>query len=272
VADQPGGPLGVVVVSTDPGRMSQYRMALRMAGVTAALTDDVDEAERWLRERVPVALILDQGLPRITVFRLYGLIRENEWAHDISVIFVGQEGAGGSADHYLPADASPLDVAEQAQQLAAREEPSAPPAAAPPTGAPPTAAPAAPARPDVVDVPAEPVAPAGAAPAERNAPGVGGMAAASAGAAAAGDRAAAADRPTSGDAPAAEPESPADAAVAGSGRRLDVILFRIGLVLLILGAALVFLRPEASNSPAVAPTAAPATPTRAPGASPSPAP
>ena len=111
-------PLGVVVVSVDQARLSQYRAALRMAGVTAALTDDADEAEAWLRERQPTSMVLDQGLPRMTVFRLYGLVRAEESMRDIAVLFVGQEGEGGAQDHYLPADASPLVVAAQAQQLA----------------------------------------------------------------------------------------------------------------------------------------------------------
>ncbi|HET6196021.1 MAG TPA: hypothetical protein VFE12_09710, partial [Acetobacteraceae bacterium] len=119
-----------MVVSVDHGRLAQYRAALRMAGVTAALTSDADEAETWLRERVPTSMVLDQGLPRMTVFRLYGLVRAEESMRGIAVLFVGQEGEGSSEDYYLPADASPLVVAAQAQQLAAEHAQAT--AAAPP--------------------------------------------------------------------------------------------------------------------------------------------
>jgi len=210
----------VVVVSVEQSRLAQYRAALRMAGVTAALTDNVDEAEDWLRDRLPSALILDQGLPRLTVLRLYGLVRGEESMQGIAVLFVGQEGTGSAEDHYLPADASPLAVAAEAQRLAA-----APGQAEPADDeVPPPQRPAGP--PEAVTIDAE------AVPVERAAP--------------------------------------TNLAPAPSGRRLDVILFRVGIALLILGGAAIWLRPESSPSPLAAPTAVPATPTRPP-ASPSPA-
>ncbi|MCC6175053.1 MAG: hypothetical protein IT305_07095 [Chloroflexi bacterium] len=60
------------------------------------------------------------------------------------------------------------------------------------------------------------------------------------------------------------------AAPAGPGSRLDVVLLRIGLILLILGAAVLLFRPESSSPALTPPTVVPAT--VAPTASPSPAP
>ena len=63
-----------------------------------------------------------------------------------------------------------------------------------------------------------------------------------------------------------------DPARARSRRRIDVMLFRIGMVLLILGGLLAFVRPQTFSLPMnVPPVSAPATPTSAPAASPSPA-
>jgi hypothetical protein len=248
------GPLGVVVVSTEPSRLTQYRAALRMAGVTALLTDDADEAEGWVQDRLPAALVLDQGLPRVTVFRLYGLVRDNAWARGISVLFVGQEGEGGPGDYYLPADASPLAVAAQAQELARQAEQAHQAEAA--------AKAAAATADEAADAPGASEASDEAATSDLPA-----MAAAPA-AAASGARPTSAPT-TAAPAPSADAEEPVVAT--RSGRRLDVILFRSGLVLLILGAAMIFLRPEASTPPTPPPTVAPATPTRLPAASPSPA-
>ena len=216
-------PLGVVVISVEQSRLTQYRAALRMAGVTAALTDNVDEAEDWLRDRLPAALILDQGLPRMTVLRLYGLVRGEESMQGIAVLFVGQEGSGSAEDHYLSADASPLMVAAEAQRLAAFPD-QAEPADEEEVEAPARKRPAAP--PEAVTIDAEAV-------------------------------------------PVVREEPPA-VAPAPSGRRLDVMLFRVGIALLILGVAAIWLRPESSPSTLAAPTVVPATPTRPP-ASPSPA-
>jgi hypothetical protein len=247
-------PLGVVVVSIEQSRLNQYRAALRMAGVNALLTPDADEAEGWLRERLPASLVLDQGLPRMTVFRLYGLVRAEESMRGISVLFVGQEGQGGAEDHYLPADASPLVVAAQAQQLAARHtataaaesetaSPGAPDAGAEPRGStdvvtePPRDRWTPPIRP-VVDADAVPVVPT-----RRGASLV--------------------DEP-------ADDAVEEEASAPKRGRRLDVILFRVGIVLLILGLAAVWLNPIPANPVNAPPTAVPATPSRPP-ASPSPA-
>ena len=250
------GPLGVVVVSTEPSRLTQYRAALRMAGVTALLTDDTDEAEGWVQDRLPAALVLDQGLPRVTVFRLYGLVRDNAWARGISVLFVGQEGEGGPGDYYLPADASPLAVAAQAQELAREAERANQAEAAS------KAAAAANIADGAADAPA--VIEASDDAATSDLPRVAAVSAAAASGAQTTSAATTAE-PT----PATDAEEPVVAT--RSGRRLDVILFRSGLVLLILGAAMIFLRPEASTSPVPPPTVAPATPTRLPAASPSPA-
>lgn len=241
----------MVVVSIEQSRLAQYRAALRMAGVTAALTDDTDEAESWLRERLPASLVLDQGLPRMTVFRLYGLVRAEESMRGISVLFVGQEGQGGAEDHYLPADASPLVVAAQAQQLATRRPStaeseaetvatSAPELGAtsprpPDAGRPPTPDRWSPPPPPILDADAVPVVP-----------------------------------PRRMDRVADEPEDEEQAPPAKRGRRLDVILFRVGIVLLILGLAAVWLNPIPANPVPAPPTVAPATPS-SPSPSPSPA-
>jgi hypothetical protein len=263
-------PLGVVEVSVDPQRLSQYRMALRMAGVTAALTDNTDEAASWIEDRLPASLVLDQGLPRMTVFRLYGLVRDNEWARGIPVLFVGQKGSGGPGDIYLPSDASPLMVAAQAQELAQASAATAPAEAA-------TAVPAEESAPPEAAAASEPMAPSATpvqeAPQAERAP----TAAAAVGAAAAGGAVGAAAASTAASSASATAEAPPEEEPlppkrAAAGRRLDVVLFRVGLVLLILGGALVFLRPEVTT-PGIStpPTAVPATPTRAPAASPSPA-
>jgi len=222
-----------------------------MAGVTAALTDDADEAESWLRERLPASLVLDQGLPRMTVFRLYGLVRAEESMRGISVLFVGQEGQGGAEDHYLPADASPLVVAAQAQQLASQPSSDAPSEAetetaqVPDLGAAPHApfevtAPTArdrwtpPPPPPILDADVTPVVP-----------------------------------PRRMDDAADATEEEAEAPPAKRGRRLDVILFRVGIVLLILGLAAVWLNPIPATPVLAPPTVAPAPPA---GPSPSPSP
>jgi hypothetical protein len=224
-----------------------------MASVTAALTSDADEAESWLRERQPTSLVLDQGLPRMTVFRLYGLVRTEEEMHGIAVLFVGQEGQGGVADHYLPADASPLAVAAQAQQLAARRpalpapEAEAGSARAADLDSPSTAStdPGSdwgPAEKPVVETSAVPVAPARRV-----------------------------------DEPVEEPEGERPAPLARPGKRLDLMLFWGGVALLVLGLAAVYLNPFPSTQVISPPTVVPSLPTVAPSpparpaASPSPA-
>jgi hypothetical protein len=220
-----------------------------MAGVTAALTSDTDEAESWLRERLPASLVLDQGLPRMTVFRLYGLVRAEESMRGISVLFVGQEGQGGAEDHYLPADASPLVVAAQAQQLAARRTPTdeseAESAAttAPDLGTS-TVGRAEDSQPKTKELWPPPVLDASSVPVV-------------------------VPRRTDDDGDAVDDDEVAPAP-AKRGRRLDVILFQVGVVLLILGLAAVWLNPFPASPVAAPPTAVPTAPTRPP-ASPSPA-
>ena len=242
----------VVVVAADADRLGQYEDALRKVQVPTRGTVDADEAESFLTGLSPDVLVLDRGLPRLTLFRLYGLVREDPNEPPVQVVFVGQEGETGPGDHYLPGDPSPSNVAARVTELLA----SAAPSSAPPEPVRPAASPST----------------AGAATA---------ASAAAAGAAAAGSAAAAAgSAPTTaarapeaatteaqpatpvtngvnGDAVAAESaaaaaeeedEAPAEAP-ARAGRRLDVILIRVGLVLLILGALLILIQSDAFPRP-----------------------
>src|SRR4051812_22853238 len=67
-----GQPL-VVVVASDATRQQQY------------------EAATILEAYRPGVLVLDQGLPRLALFRLYGAAREDERTPAIQVVFVGQD-------------------------------------------------------------------------------------------------------------------------------------------------------------------------------------
>ena len=138
----------VVVVAADADRLGQYEDALRKTHVATRATLDADEAEGFVSGLSPDVLVLDRGLPRLILFRLYGLVREVPDEPPVQVVFVGQEGETGPGDHYLPGDPSPSNVAECVTALLAGAS-TAPPTA-PPTGtaAPPVASPAPePARP-----------------------------------------------------------------------------------------------------------------------------
>src|SRR5204863_857499 len=55
------------------------------------------------------------------LFRLYGLVREDDGGPPVQVVFVGQDGEGGRGDHYLPGDRAPSTVAAHVASLVAAE-------------------------------------------------------------------------------------------------------------------------------------------------------
>jgi hypothetical protein len=224
--------------------------------------------------------VLDQGLPRLALFRLYGVAREDRGESRVQVVFVGQDGDTGPDDHYLPGEPSPLTVAAQVTGLVSR----AGSATAPAGGR----AEAAETSPAVSDQPSsEEVLPRadGRAAADSRAPTPRAVESRVESAAPAprpvaaetGPGTAANGRPAeavpAGAGAAADAEAQPDSAEPAPKRprlRLDVVLIRVGLALLILGALLFLIRIEA-NPPSLPPGAAPATPTRRPTASPKPA-
>lgn len=254
-----GAPADVVVVAADADRLGQYDDAFKKARIASRATLDADEAEGLVGSLSPNVLVLDRGLPRLTLFRLYGLVREDPSETCIQIVFVGQEDDTGPGDHYLPGDPSPTNVAERVTQLLAGSGASPETAVADDAPVPVAAAPA-------------PVAPVETA--RQTAPSASGVAATASTASAPVTNGvtstAVADGPATAEAEAAVAEDAAVEAPPKSGRRLDVILIRVGLVLLILGALLILIQSDAYPPSLVAPGAAPATPTRRPAASPKP--
>jgi hypothetical protein len=222
-------------VARDNSRQVQYEASLRVAGTPTLATADPDTGADLLVQQRPSVLVLDSGLPRLALFRLYGLARQDERTPPTQVVFVGQDDDTGPDDHYLPGDPPPSAVAVQVSTLLARlEEDAANEHDVPPPAVGATAASRAAQAPSTTESDRTAVAPASAA-----------------------------DRPAIDVTPTTEaPRKP--------GRRLDVMLVRIGLVLLILGGLLFLLQMQMSSGPLVAPTPAPAAPTRPPAASPSP--
>lgn len=242
-----------VVVAGDPSRLTLYRSALRMAGVTARLTDDPAEAERLLTEARPAALVLDDGLPPPAALQLYGIVRGGEQQPPVPIVFVGQHGESGGGDHFLGDETSPLAVAARVSEIlgdapssvaaaAADAGAVSEPAAAPTfgTGTAPPPEPATPATPgaqaigtvDGIAAPlAAPISPRAGAPDQ--------------------ERAGAAGAPAeqTGRAEAAPTAAPG----AATGRRLDVILLRVGIVLFILGLVLLFFWPGSLPRPVTPP-------------------
>jgi hypothetical protein len=185
----------VLVVAADDERRSQYESALQRARISARMTVDAGEAESAIGEAAPDVLVLDRGLRRLVLFRLFSLVRTEATDRPTQVVFVGQDGDTGPDDLYLPGEPSAHAVAERVSELLARERPA--------TGA------------AGADTPvAAPVPQTEGAPD----PAMAGI-----------------------EDDAAVPvmtEPTTDAVPARSRHRLDVILIVIGLVLLILGGAL----------------------------------
>lgn len=230
------GPVKVIVIARDSSRQVQYEASLRVAGTPALATADPDAGADLLVQHHPSVLVLDSGLPRLALFRLYGLARQDEGTPPTQVVFVGQDDDTGPDDHYLPGDPPPSGVAVQVSTLIARLEEDA---ANEHDGPPPSDTQAA----DAASA-GKSAAPGAAVPPTATTAGAAGQ-------------------------PATEAEPAADAKPK-SGRRLDVMLVRVGLVLLILGGLLFLLQMQMSSGPLVAPTPAPAVPTRRPSPSPSP--
>jgi hypothetical protein len=253
---RPDGPVKVIVVARDGTRQVQYEASLRVAATPALATADPDAGADLLVQHHPAVLVLDSGLPRLALFRLYGLARE-EGPPAVQVVFVGQDDDTGPDDHYLPGDPSPSRVAVQVSTLISRLDEDADgehdaPAAAP-----------------AVPPPATPIRPVQAAGSDDEPAAAVGPASASAAMTGAAATTAAASSTTVEQAPAADDEAAA-APARRPGRRLDVMLVRIGLVLLILGGLLFLLQMQMSQGPLVTPTLAPAAPP--PRSSPSPSP
>jgi hypothetical protein len=239
-----GGQSLVVVVASDATRQQQYEAALRVTRAQAVVTLDPDEAATILEEYRPGVLVLDQGLPRLALFRLYGAAREDERTPAIRVVFVGQDDDTGPDDYYLPGEPSPSRVAATVSALVGRGSAAgaragdAVPDSAPTPVAVPDPVEAQPAREEGSGTVVVPVAPVVEDDED--------------------------DEPAPVAAPAEAPRKP--------GRRLDVILVRVGLVLLIIGGLLFLLNMQVNQGSLIAPTPAPSLPTRRPSPSPSPRP
>lgn len=194
-----GGVGTVMVVAADDERRSQYESALQLARLSARVTVDAGAAESAIGDAAPDVLVLDRGLRRLVLFRLFSLVRADAADRPTQVVFVGQDGDTGPDDHYLLGEPSAQAVVARVSELLGRERPV--------TG---VSAPEAPV--------AAPVPPTGAAP----------------GAAMAG---------VEGDAAVPVTTEPATDAVSMRSRhRIDVILIAISLVLLILGALLIYMQ------------------------------
>lgn len=269
---RPDGSARVVVIARDATRQAQYESAMRVAKTPAHTTADPDAGADLLLQHRPAVLVLDQGLPRLALFRLYGMAREDEGQPPIQVVFVGQDDDTGPDDHYLPGEPSTSRVAVQVTSLLSRLD-AAGRAGRAPSGSPPAAAPPAASPPRVpqptLPTPAEALHGAPAAPVSDLPPRAVPTPPASAPAASANGQV--------GDPVVTVPEQSAVGAAAAPtpapsrpGRRLDVMLVRIGLVLLILGGLLFLLQMQVNQGPLVAPTPVPSAPTRRPSPSPSP--
>jgi hypothetical protein len=243
----------VVVVASDGERLEQYRSAFQAAEIQARATLDADEAASLVADLSPRVLVLDRGLPRLALFRLYGLVREETAEVPAQIVFVGQEGDTGSDDHYLAGETAPSAVVERVARLVATDASGA--ATVRPADHAPRESAAAPSD-ETIALSSQP---SQAGDDARSAP-------ASAATAPAATTAAA----SSSAAPATADDAAADAASTDapgrSGRRLDVILIRVGLALLILGALLMLIQSAAFPTSVTAPPA----PTRRPTVTPKP--
>ena len=235
-ATPPAAPAAVLVVAADDDQRTLYEAALRTAQIPGQVTVDADEAEARIGASRPDVLVLDRGLPRLVVFRLFSVVRAESGASPVPVVFVGQGGDPGPGDHYLPGEPSAFEVAERVCALLACEDAAPPPEDAPGTS---------PAEQPAGEDPAGSAEAATAEATDADTPEP------------AGELAAVGGRP--GDAPASV-GAVAEAPSRPDGR-LDVILIRIGLLLLILGALLILIQSDAFP-PTVIPGAAPVAPTR----------
>ena len=251
-----------VVVAVDPARLDLYARTLRIAQIPSRATLDLDEAAELLTTVQPSVLVLDHGLPRLYILRLYGMVRGPVEGPRVKVLFVGQDGVEGPDDYYLPGEPSPLGVAAQVGEMVAEADEASAARAAVATDDAQTDAAVAEREPQAETYPA-PVPDERAAQIfdedDREAE-LAGVGVASAG---------------PGTPPAATSEIPAppvESRPPPKRRRFDVLMFRIGMVLLIIGGLLAFIRPESFTLPmSPPPTVVPAAPTPVPGASPSPA-
>ncbi|MCC7367302.1 MAG: hypothetical protein IT306_02705 [Chloroflexi bacterium] len=241
-----------VVVAVDQARLDLYARTLHLADVPTRATLDIDEAEEILTKLRPSVLVLDYGLPRVFLMRLNSLVRGELDGPRVKVLFVGEAGESDGTDYFLPGQPSPLGVAAQVIEMVADADAEA----------------------GVADDASEPAPDVDALDQEGEAQPAGVLS---------DDVMPSAPTPEQ----SGEHRTPELVGVAGgpvvatpavadgpprSRRRLDVMLFRIGMVLLILGGLLAFIRPQTFSLPMAAPPqSAPATPTNAPTASPSPA-
>jgi hypothetical protein len=200
----------VVVVAADHVRRSLYESALDPARISARITVDADEAGLMIGDAAPDVLVLDCGLRRLVLFRLYSLVRADATDRPTQVVFVGQGGDTGPDDHYLPGEPSALEVVARVTELLEHARPATVASAPDPRG----------------EAPASTTG-AGAAPVE---------------AASVPATATMAGTATDGASDAVPVEPVVDAAPMRSRPRLDALLIRIGLVLLILGALMFFAR------------------------------
>lgn len=255
----------VIVVGTDAGRLAQYQAALGLAQVLCRTTLDTHEAEALIAGdpagHVLEVLVLDLGVSRLALLQLYGQARSREGGADVQVLFVGQEGDTGPDDHFLPGEPSPVTVSSWVSDLLAGvpETPALDLGLddVPVTGVGSGAgvavadepahdderalllADAASAAPTDAVAPVEPTDAGAPDPTLRVQP--------VAVAAATGIAAGAAPVPPA-------PPAPEEARAQASGQRLHVVIVRIGLVLLVLGALLLLVRLE-WNPPTMSPPA-----------------
>lgn len=271
-----------LVVAVDEDRRDQLSRELEAAGLEPVLATDGRQAERSAKVAVPDALVLDQGLPGLALFRLYSTLRGLPGGADVPIFFIGQIGIDTPTDHYLDAGLSLREVVDRV-----RDELGMPAGAASETVRPTelhgaavehgSAAMSAPTHADVEPpVAAERVAPTIQPPiepanrVEQTVPPAEPIAAPMPPPVVTPVVTPEGPRPT--EEPLTEERSPVPAGDPLSRiSRLDVVLLRLGLVLLLLGGAVLLLRPDTSTQPIAPPDLPTATPAATRTASPSPA-
>ena len=282
------GARGALVVAVDPDRRDAYERHLTDAGISSELFEDAKAAERRVAEDLPDVLVLDRGLPGLALFRLYSRFRGLSGGGDVPIFFVGEPGEDTPTDRYLGAESSPGAVVESIGAYLGVPSVAVPVAPDPPAPAtigdspPPVPlllTPGLVPGPTLGDADADPTAPT-AEPLTRDASATGPSGPAETEpvpGAGVGPVAHASVAPASGAGVAPDEggmeRSPVPVTPASSVSRLDIVLLRLGLLFLLLGGAVLLLRPDAATQPIAPPnlpTASPATP-RTPAPSPSPA-
>src|SRR3712207_5309199 len=101
-----------LVVAVDPDRRDALSRELQSVGLEPELATDGKQAERSAAANLPDALVLDQGMPGLALFRLYSALRGLPGGADVPIFFVGQTGTDSPTDHYLAPDLSLREVVD----------------------------------------------------------------------------------------------------------------------------------------------------------------